>query len=111
MAGQLYLQQNQTLKNCRELKIGYGDSFQELEATLQKESLRGEIGASAVRSRIMETFLAFIISVYKGKFNNLKLMMDDAIKRQKGKLFKAANKYRENLELSWNDINEMDRKT
>ena len=59
----------------------------------------------------METFLAFIISVYKGKFNNLKLMMDDAIKRQKGKWFKAANKYRENLELSWNDIKEMDRKT
>ena len=59
----------------------------------------------------METFLAFIISVYKGKFNNLKLMMDDAIKRQKGKWFKVANKYRENLKLSWDEIKEMDRKT
>ena len=37
--------------------------------------------------------------------------MDDAIKRSKGKWFKVANKYRENLKITWDELKEMDRKT
>ena len=33
-----------------------------------EESLRGEIGASSVRARIMESMLAYVIDVNKGKF-------------------------------------------
>ena len=36
------------------------------------EGLRGEIGASSVRSRIMESILAYIINTYKSKFKNIK---------------------------------------
>ena len=75
------------------------------------EGLRGEIGASSVKSRIMESMLAFIINTNKSKFENLKGMMKDAITRKKGKWFRTVNKYREELGLTQNDIEEMDRTT
>ena len=48
------------------------------------ENLRVEIGASSVRARIMESMLAYIINVNNGKFENIKEMIKDAIKRKKG---------------------------
>ena len=48
------------------------------------EALRGEIGASMVKSRIMETTIAYIIDVMASEFNELKEMMNDAIRREKG---------------------------
>ena len=75
------------------------------------KGLRGEIGASSVRSRIMEAILAYFISIYRGKFKELKKMMDDTIKRKKGKWYKIVNKYREDLKLTWNGLLDMDRKT
>ena len=75
------------------------------------ESLRGEIGASSVRARIMESMLAYIISVNKSKFENIKDMMHDAIRRKKGKWYRAVNRYRMDLGLSWNDLFDMDRDT
>ena len=50
------------------------------------ESLRGGIGASSVRARIMETMIAYIINVINGKFNNIKEMMLDMIERKKRKM-------------------------
>ena len=47
------------------------------------EGLRGEIGASSVKSRIMESMLAFIINTNKSKFESLKDMMNDEIARKK----------------------------
>ena len=44
------------------------------------EGLRGEIGASSVKSRIMESMRAYIINTNKSKFENLKSMMKDAIR-------------------------------
>ena len=73
------------------------------------ESLRGEIGASSVRARIMESMLAYIINVNNGKFENIKEMMKDAIKRKKGKWYRTVNKYRQDLDLSWEDLLSMDR--
>ena len=75
------------------------------------EGLRGEIGASSVRSRIMESMLAFIVNTNNSKFVNLKSMMKDAIARKKGKWFRTVNKYREELNLTWKEIEEMDRST
>ena len=75
------------------------------------EGLRGEIGASSVRSRIMESMLAYIINTNKSKFENLKNMMKDAITRKKGKWYRMVNKYREELNLTWKELVEMDRST
>ena len=51
------------------------------------EALRGEIGASMVKSRIIETTLAYIVDVMASDFNELKEMMNDAIRREKGKCY------------------------
>ena len=64
------------------------------------EALRGEIGASMVKSRIMETMLAYIIDVMKGNFTNVKDMMMDTIKKQKGKWYNAVDEYREELGIT-----------
>ena len=59
----------------------------------------------------MEAILAYVISIYRGKFKEMKKMMDDAIKRKKGKWYKIVDRYREDLKLTSNNLLEMDRKT
>ena len=59
----------------------------------------------------MESMLAYIIDVNKGKFENIKKMMHDAIRRKKGKWYRAVNRYRMDLGLSWKDLLDMDRTT
>ena len=46
------------------------------------EALRGEIGASMIKSKIMETTLAYLIDTMASEFNNVKKMMNDAIRRE-----------------------------
>ena len=55
------------------------------------DGLRGEIGASSVRSRIMETVLTYVVKIFKSKFTNIKKLMDDAINRKKGKWYGVVN--------------------
>ena len=64
------------------------------------EALRGEIDASMVKSRIMETKISYIIDVMKGSFTNIK-DMTDTINRQRGKWYNAVNGYREELGIFW----------
>merc|ERR1712179_310167 len=61
------------------------------------ESLRGEIGASMVKSRIMQTMLMYVADTLSGKFQNVKDMMIDKIEKEKGKWYKAVNGYRNEL--------------
>ena len=75
------------------------------------EALRGEIGASAVKSRIMETMLAYLISTRKSDFTHLKEIINDALSRGKGRWFRTINKYREELKLTWGDLDTMDKIT
>ena len=75
------------------------------------EALRGEIGASMVKSRIMETSLAYIIDVMNSEFNELKSMMQDSIKREKGRWFNNINRYRQELKLTWEELLNQDRKS
>ena len=49
------------------------------------EALRGEIGASMVKSRIMEMTIAYILDVMNSEFIALKSMMLDSIKKEKGR--------------------------
>ena len=75
------------------------------------EALRGEIRASMVKSRIMETTLAYIIDVMNSEFSELKGMMRDAIKREKGRWFNNTNRYRKELGLTWEELLNQDRKS
>ena len=73
------------------------------------ESLRGEIGASMVRTRIMETMLLYVLDTLNGKFQDVKRLMLHTISSQKGRWYKAANSYREELEITWEELENLDR--
>ena len=73
------------------------------------EALRGEIGASMVKSRIMETMFLYMIDTLASQFTNLKTMMEDTISRKKGKWYNAIEKYRIELELPWDKLRTMDK--
>merc|ERR1711913_240800 len=73
------------------------------------ESLRGEMGASMVYSRIMETMLTYVVDTFTGKFQDVKKMMLHTITKGKGRWFKAVSEYREELKLSWDDLKTMDK--
>ena len=73
------------------------------------ESLRGEIGASMVKSRIMQTMLMYVADTMSGKFQNIKDMMTDTIEKEKGKWYKAVNGYRNELGISWKDLQNLDK--
>merc|ERR1711874_63484 len=68
------------------------------------ESLRGEMGASMVRSRVMETMLAYALDTLTGIFQEVKRMMNHTIDKEKGRWYKAINEYRTELKLSWEDL-------
>jgi len=69
--------------------------------------LRGEMGASLMRTRIMKSSLQFVREVKNGKFENIKEMMEDLIKLKKGNWYRMVNSYLKELEIDWKDIYEM----
>ena len=71
------------------------------------ESLRGEIGASMVKSRIMQTVLMYARDTMNSKFQNVKDIMKDVIDNEKGKWYKLANGYRSELGITWNDLEKL----
>merc|ERR1711909_152145 len=71
------------------------------------EALRGEIGASMVKSRIMETMLQYLISTLSSQFTQVKEMMEDAISKGKGKWINAIEEYRIELGLTWDQLREL----
>ena len=75
------------------------------------EALRGEIGASMVKSRIMQTMLMYVVDTLAGNFLEVKNMMLDTIEKGKGKWYRAINDYRNELELSWDDLKSLDKPT
>ena len=75
------------------------------------ESLRGEIGASMMISRIMETMLLYVIDTLSSNFENLKMYMNDGIEKGKGQWINTINDYRMKLDMSWDDLRNIDRKS
>ena len=75
------------------------------------EALREEIGASMVKSRIMETMQLYMINTLSSDFTNVKLMMKDTISKKRGKWYNAIEEYRIELELSWDKLKAMDKPT
>ena len=75
------------------------------------ESLRGEIGASMMQTRIMETMLLFVIDTLASNFEDIKRYMNDTIERGKGQWINTVNDYRAKIGLSWEELREIDRKS
>ena len=75
------------------------------------EALRGEIGASMVKSRIIETSLGYILDVINSEFEDLKKIMLDSIKEKRGKWYSHVNKYRLELDISWENFLNLDKKS
>merc|ERR1712179_901939 len=70
-------------------------------------ALRGEIGASMVKSRVMETSLQYVRSTMSGDFEDVKELMLDTIKTKKGRWYKLTNSYREELKMTWEEVYEI----
>merc|ERR1711874_725384 len=70
-------------------------------------ALRGEMGASLVKSRVMETMLLYVIDTMNSKFNNVKEMMLDTIATEKGHWYTSINKHRKELGITWDALLKM----
>merc|ERR1712237_15801 len=73
------------------------------------DALRGEMGASLVSSRIMETMMLYVVDTMKGSFENIKDMMEDTMKVKKGRWYTSIEKYMKNLGISWEELKKMSR--
>ena len=67
-------------------------------------SPEGEMGASLVKARVMETVLQYIRNTMNGKFENMKELMKDTIRMKCGNWYKRANSYRVELGLEWEEL-------
>ena len=70
-------------------------------------ALRGELGASMMKTRVMETTLQYVREVMNGKFENIKEMMLDTIEQKVGNWYKTVNSYVEELGISWEKLYKM----
>ena len=59
----------------------------------------------------METMLLYMVDTLASNFTNIKKMMRDTLDKGKGRWYKAINEYREELELSWEILENTDRPT
>ena len=74
------------------------------------DALRGEMGASLVKSWVMETMLLYVVDTMNSNFDNMKEMMLDTIETEKGHWYTNINSYREELEISWKELFTMSKK-
>ena len=64
-----------------------------------------------VRSRIMETMLLYMVDTLASGFTNMKNMMKDTLVKRKGKWYNALNEYRQELEITWEKLENIDRQS
>ena len=64
-------------------------------------SLRGEVGSSLMKTRIMDSNLQYVRDVMNGKFGNVKEMMEDTIKKKKGNWYVTVSSYLKELGITW----------
>ena len=70
-------------------------------------ALRGELGASLVKSRVMETTLQYVRNVMNSNFENIREMMKDTVEQKKGNWYRTVNSYVEELGISWTSLYDM----
>ena len=73
------------------------------------EALRGEIGASMVKSRIMETMMVYMIDTLASQFTDVRQMMEDTLIRERGRWYNAIEEYRIELGLTWEKLRALDK--
>ena len=73
-------------------------------------ALRGEVGASRVETRVMETILMFALDTPKGNFEKVKDYMIHDKETGKGSWIRTANSYRIEIGVTWEEMLEMDRR-
>ena len=59
----------------------------------------------------MQTMLMYVVDTLAGNFLEVKNMMLETIEKGKGKWYRAINEYRNDLELSWDDLKNLDKPT
>ena len=62
-----------------------------------------------VKSRIMETMLLYMVDTMASGFTNIKNMMKDTITKRKGKWFNTIDDYRQELNMTWEQLKKIDR--
>ena len=73
------------------------------------EALRGEMGASMVKSRIMETMLGYILDTLASDFEDIIQMMEDTLDRERGRWYEAVDEYRGELGITWEQLRKLSR--
>ena len=72
-------------------------------------ALRGEIGASRMESRVMETMLMYAKDTSTGDFEQVKTYMEHDIQTSKGEWIRTVNSHMTKLGISWDDLKNMNR--
>ena len=67
----------------------------------QVAALRGEVGASRVETRVMETILMFALDTLQGSFEKVKDYMNHDRETEKGSWIRTVNSYRQKIEVTW----------
>merc|ERR1712055_1041743 len=73
------------------------------------EALRGEIGASMVKSRIMETMLGYILDTLASDLEDIIQMIEDTLDRERGRWYEAVDEYRGELGITWEQLRKLSR--
>ena len=75
------------------------------------EALRGEVGASSVESRVMETMLVFARDTLQGKFENIRGYMEHDLVTNKGRWANMIQKYSQEIGIEQEELKILERKT
>ena len=74
------------------------------------ETLRGEVGASSVESRVMETMLSFARDTLQGKFEDIKGYMEHDLITNKGRWAKMIQKYGQEIGIEQEELKTLSKK-
>ena len=77
---------------------------------MEDQTLRGEVGAWSIESRIMETVLNFTRDTLQGRFIDVKSYMEHDLETGKGRWSRTVQKYRQELGIRHNDLKEISKK-
>ena len=64
-------------------------------------ALRGEIGASRIEARAMETTLMYIKDMLDSSFEKIKMYLEHDIDTEGGEWRRTVNRYRQELNITW----------
>ena len=74
-------------------------------------ALRGEIGASRMETRVVETVLMYAKDTLTGTFEKVKDYMNHGIETKRSEWIRTAKTYRIELGLSWEQLQSIEKKT